>query len=89
MLDGKTREEHLYDRLLAAEDDRIVLETLKLLKSYAYGKPAQLVEHVGEDGGAINVMVNIPRPDWSAQGYVPAGRKSLTGVIDSEVVPDA
>lgn len=41
------------------------VECSKLLAAYGYGKPAQKLEHTGEDGGPLQVVVAIydgPKP---------------------------
>jgi hypothetical protein len=101
--DDRTREEQLFEMLLAAKqpvvakgkdgpeivdytpDYRIILETLKLLKAYDVGKPAQLVEHTGHvDQRMIVDFGTLPRPAWELEA-----RKQLrASAVDTEVVED-
>ena len=56
----KDREDCITKLALTAKDplanDR--MDACKLLMSYAFGKPKEQVAHVGEDGGAIEIIVN-------------------------------
>jgi hypothetical protein len=42
----------------ASEDFHTRQESRKLLLAYTFGKPKEQVSHVGEDGGAIEIIVN-------------------------------
>lgn len=46
-----------------SEEFHVRQESRKLLLSYTYGKPRESIEHLGEGGGPIEIVVNhVQRP---------------------------
>jgi len=97
-VDGdKTREQALWEGILDASkpvvddgviighepDHKLRLEALKVLLSYGYGKPAQMVEHVGQGGGSFKIEFEAARPKWVTDAH-----KQLpeAPALDAEVV---
>lgn len=44
---------------LSSDDDNTKLAAAKVVYDYCFGKPAQAVELTGEEGGPLNIMINL------------------------------
>jgi hypothetical protein len=58
MLPAET-ENVLWDRMLQANDDRVVLDALKFLTDHKYGRAVQRAESTGPEGGPIGIICDL------------------------------
>ena len=66
-LGDENRQVALWQKFLNSKSEKIALQATIYLNDRAYGKPKEITEHSGPDGGPVELVVNFVSPAKKTQ----------------------